>query len=114
MPPRNTRTPWNDRMFMLMEYALSTKAANTQQEFFMGIGIKSVTNIYQKRDGSQSFTHAQLLAAAKKYEVDMNWFYGLSSSMFIKPESKSPIERIKSAIAELENSGTKQVARKKT
>lgn len=93
---------YDQRMFELLEFALSSGECKTQKEFYERIGLKSIPNAYEIKQGKQSFVHAHFMKAAKSFDVDMNWFYGFSSNMKRSAKNISPLEKLKTAVFEIE------------
>lgn len=93
---------WDQRMFLLMQHCISTGACDSQRDFLTIIGFRE-TGLAQVRQGKQSFRHQHFLAAAKKFNIDLNWFYGLPSPMKrIIKNHKTPIALLKEAVLAVE------------
>lgn len=81
-----TKLPiWDRRMLELMDHCIRNKSIK-QGSFMKLLGITATGTMKQIRDGRQSFRHQHFLIAAKKFNVSMDWFYGLSDTM--KPTGK--------------------------
>lgn len=96
-----TKLPiWDQRMIMLMEHCLESGIEETQASFLNGIEV-SQNVLSQIRDRKSSFRNKHILAAAKKYQIDINWIFGLSDSMK-RSRSKDPLQNLKDAVKEIE------------
>lgn len=89
------------RMIQLMEYCVATGLAKNRAQWCNSIGY-SPMNWSGLIAGRRGFTNAHILAAAKMYDVNLNWLFGLEENMLRTPEDLSPIEAIKAAVAALE------------
>lgn len=92
---------WDERMIMLMNHLISSGQCETQKEFFDIIGFRQ-TSLSQVKQGLHSFRHQHLLIASKKYNVNLNWFYGLESNMIREgKKSHSPVQKMQEAMTEI-------------
>jgi hypothetical protein len=91
---------WDQRMIMLMEHCIESDIEPSQKAFLHGLDMHEQA-IAQIRGGRGSFTQDQILAAAKKYGVDINWIFGLSPNMKRSP-GKSPLQNLKDAVKSIE------------
>lgn len=65
------------------------------------LGISATGTIKQIRDGKQSFRHQHFLIAAKRFNVSMDWFYGLSDTMKSTGKETSATELAELLLAKL-------------
>src|SRR5262245_1709161 len=91
---------WNQRMILLMRHCIDTQLCDTQKDFFSSIGF-SPTALRQIREGTQSFTLEHIVAAAKKYKINVNWIMGLESEMF-RAKKKNALQNLKDAVRAIE------------
>lgn len=94
---------WDQRMLLLMDYCLANKLTGTREEFLQSIGMHK-TGVYQVKRGVGSFRLEHFYAAAKKYSVNMNWFFGLDTEMIFSRKKKAlpAITRLKEAVLAVE------------
>lgn len=93
-------TIWDERMLLLMRHCIDKELVNSQKEFLSAIGF-SETNLRQVKLGSQSFRIEHFVAAAKKYKINTNWFFGLEENMK-RLNGKSALEVLKDAVRAIE------------
>lgn len=91
---------WNERMFLLMRHCLDNGQVNSQKDFLEVIGF-SETNLRQVKLGQQSFRIEHFIAAAKKYKINMNWFFGLEPEMK-RINGKNALQNLKDAVRAIE------------
>lgn len=91
---------WDQRMLLLMRHCVDTNLAESQKDFLVSIGM-SPSNMYQIKQGSRSFTINQIVAAAKKYKVNINWICGLDTSMK-RARNGSVLQNLKDSVREIE------------
>lgn len=91
---------WDRRMLLLMRHCIDTGKAESQKDFLVSIGMKP-SNMYQIKQGSRSFTINQIVAAAKKYKVNINWICGIESSMKTA-RNGSVLQNLKDSVREIE------------
>ena len=94
------RPIYDERMLMLADYCQETGICDTQAAFLESIGF-TPGNISNLRRGKQHFTVSHLIAAAKKYKVNLNWLCGLSEQMFMV-NGKSSLQMLKEAVKAVE------------
>lgn len=99
MPPK--LDIWNQRMLILMDHCIALNDVETKKEFLESIGMKP-TALNQVKSGAQGFTHSQLYEAAKKYKINVNWFYGFDTNMIRADEKKTPIDMLRAAVVAVE------------
>lgn len=97
---------WNQRMLDLMKYCIYKGVVNSEKDFLTTINFPS-QNLTHIKKGSQSFTHHQFFKASKIYNVDMNWFYGLTNIMEKTKDFPTAAELIKAALSALEQDNKK-------
>lgn len=105
---KSTKKPtleiWDRRMLELMDHLIRNNKVADSYEFLGSIGFTTKSNINQIRRGLQSFRIKHFVAAAEKYKVSFDWFFGRSNTM-IKPLAKkeiSGIDLIKEGVRMLE------------
>lgn len=91
---------WNERMLLLMQHCLDKGQVESQKDFFEVIGFTE-TNLRQVKLGSQSFRIEHFVTAAKKYKINMNWFFGLDENMK-RLNGKNALEVLKDAVRAVE------------
>ena len=64
---------------LLLEEALRRELVTSKADFCRRIGLQK-QNWRQVADGRQSFTHAQILAAAQLVGVDVNFIFGVHNT----------------------------------
>jgi len=87
---------WNQRMILLMKHCKESGLVHTQKEFFESIDFAE-TNLKDVRKGIRSFTLVQVITAAKKYNINMNWIAGLDNEMKRRKSVKS-LDLLKEAV----------------
>lgn len=93
---------WNTRMLELMEHCIYNRIRCTSQaEWCSLVGITPPGINQIRNTGKASFRHEHVLKAAKIFNVNINWIYGLSDERILKPEKSSPIEIIQSQLKKL-------------
>lgn len=92
---------WDQRMLQLMEYCMTTNKVKTQGAFLKSIGMNE-TAVYQVKRSTQSFRLDHLLAAGKKYQVNMNWIFGFEYEMFSSKNKRTSIALLKEAVQAVE------------
>lgn len=99
------RSITDERMFKVADHLIKNKVKGIASvaDFMVSVGSRQ-SNAHNIKTGRQSFTHEQVLSCCKQYGISADYIYGLTTEMFRKPPS-SPLDRLKSAIAELELSG---------
>lgn len=90
------------KSLQLFEYALVNNLVGNSGDLCKRIGLVP-SNLSAIRTGKRTFTHEQLHELAKLTKADMNWIYGFSTTMFRPVAKNSPIERMRQALAEIEN-----------
>lgn len=92
----------DERMLKLIYYieSVSLKGIKTKKEICDRIGIV-YTGIYEIKSGKRKFTTQQVLNACTYFEVDVNWIFGLTESMFSNKKS-NPIDFLKEAVMAIE------------
>lgn len=98
---------WNTRMLELMEHCIAGKIkCTTQGEWCKLLDIETA-GIAQIRSGKSSFRHDHVLKAAKLFNINANWVYGLSNEMHRNAEKLSPIQIIQDQLNILKKQGVK-------
>lgn len=92
---------WDQRMLILMDHCLSTELVASQKEFLISVGMIP-TGIRQVRKGIQSFTLEHLFAAGRKYNINMNWFFGFDDKMSRGKNDLNPLLLLKEAVVAVE------------
>lgn len=93
---------WNTRMIELMEFCVAGKIkCTTQDEWCKLIGIRSA-GVAQIRSGRSSFRHEHVLKAAKIFNINVNWIYGISNEMHLQVDKMNPFAIIRSQLITLE------------
>lgn len=87
-------------MLLLMRHCVDTNQAESQKDFLISIGM-TPSNMYQIKEGNRSFTINQIVTAAKKYKVNINWICGLESNMK-RFKNSSAIQNLKDSVREIE------------
>lgn len=87
-------------MLLLMRHCVDTNLAESQKDFLISIGMVP-SNVYQIKKGERSFTINQMVAAAKKYKVNINWICGLESNMK-RMKNGSALQNLKDSVREIE------------
>jgi hypothetical protein len=100
----------DDRMLKLMAEAIKRGIAANESQYLGMIGFAR-TNISNVRAGRQSFNKDHIQKACEVTGCNANWILGLDSTMMRKP-AKSPLDRIKEAVIELEASAKKKTTAK--
>lgn len=93
----------DQRMIQVMEYCVAgnIQGVKNRTQWSKAIGF-SPMNWSGLMRGKRGFTNAQILAAAKLFDINLNWLFGLEENMLRTPESLSPLEAIKAAVTALE------------
>lgn len=96
----------NKRIFELADYAVSSGISNSVSEFLRNIGAID-SNKSKYITGSVTFTHDQVYQAIKLTGSSLDYVYGFVKHMKgeYSVEKKTPLQRIKEAVAELEGKG---------
>lgn len=92
---------YNQRMLELCDEWIANKKGS-RGDFFEMIGV-SIGNYTKYKRGEVKFTLDQVVIAAKKMNVTTDWICGLTKSREPLKEL-SPLDRIKRAVKELEQS----------
>lgn len=101
MPPK--LHIWNQRMLILLRHCIDTERVDSQKAFLESIKFPP-ENIHAVKVGRQGFTMEQMVNAAKKYDVSINWLAGLDDKMK-RQATKNPIIRLKEIASEFEAAG---------
>lgn len=94
----------DQRMLQLMEYCIANKVRDidTNKAWSEAVGI-SHTNIFNIRKGTQQFTVAHIANACQFFNISADFIYGFTTEMVRVDKKRSPLDRIKEAVNELEN-----------
>ena len=87
-------------MLKVMHMIVHEQEAMTQTEFFTSIDF-SFSNLTRLKRGLVDFQHRHLLAVANKYNISIEWLYGLSPDMKRKP-AKNKKQRVREIFTELQ------------
>jgi len=100
----------DERMLQFMDYCIAQEleGVRTAKAWCDKTGTRS-TNIYNIRNGMQQFTKEQILQTCTVFQVRADFFFGLTNEMFSEKAGLSPLDRIKEAVAELEQKERKVV-----
>lgn len=99
-----TVTIWNRRMIELLDYVVFKGIEEHQTAALIAIGFTATHNINQVRTGKQGFTHANFHTASKKYNVDMDWFYGFTPHMLRTGKEPTAVQLAAKLVEMLEKS----------
>ena len=92
-------------MFQLCEELIRKGTVNSERDFLIKIGFKTIPPVYQIKDGRQSFRHHHLLNAAELYDRSMDWFYGRTDKKPFKGKEKaSAVDLLQDAITIIKKS----------
>lgn len=99
----------DERMIQLMEYCVANniQGVKNRTQWCNAIGF-SPMNWTGLMQGKRGFTNEHLLAAAKEFNVNLNWLFGMEDNMLRTPEELTPIDAIKAAVAALEAKALKE------
>lgn len=89
-------------MFKIMDYSIKEEIVKNKTQWFTAIGSQP-NNEHNLKKGGANFTVEQIIEACTLTGHSADWVLGLSDIEFRYDESKSPLQRIKEAIKELEN-----------
>lgn len=92
---------YDQRMILLMRHCMDSEVVESQKDFLESIGFNPAS-LKDVRAGRRSFTVEQMVAACKKYKVNMNWLTGFSSDMRIA-KSRSALQNLKDSVRVLES-----------
>lgn len=101
-----TRLISDERMFILMEWALKKELAADESSFLEKIDFGR-TNIRNIRVGNQSFQIRHLINACKLTGASANWLLGLDNQMFRKP-GRTALELLQEAVISVEQELSKK------
>lgn len=90
----------NERMLLLMEWAIQTGIANNERDYLQQIGFPP-TNISNARTGHQSFTKEHILKACEITGASADYIFGFTSQRLRKPARKS-IDMLKETVHAIE------------
>lgn len=91
----------NKNILALADKAVNTGESSSVADFLLSIGF-TPNNKSKIKNNTITFSHDQIYNAAKIMKVSIDWIYGLPGA-----KSKTPIDRIKEAVYELELRGRK-------
>lgn len=91
------------QMILVADYIIQHQIKNTAtlKEWCESIGI-APNNIPNIKKGTQSFSHIHILNCLSKFNVNANFIYGISPTMFRQSKKENPVQVIKSALTEIE------------
>lgn len=90
----------NERMLVLMAWALARDLFATEKSFLLAIGF-GPNNIGNVRKGMQGFTIDHITNACRLTGANANWILGLEGNMLRKPGS-TPLEQLQAAVVGIE------------
>lgn len=65
------------------------------------VGINNSSVIKQISEGRSGFRHSHILAAAKEFNININWIYGLSETMILNEDESDPVAVIQSQLSKI-------------
>jgi hypothetical protein len=92
---------YDQRMILLMRHCIDSEKAENQKDFLESIGFNPAS-LKDVKSGARSFAVEQMVAACKKYKVNMNWLTGFSSDMRMA-KSRSALQNLKDSVRVLES-----------
>jgi hypothetical protein len=87
-------------MLQLMDFLKENKLIKSNRDFCSSINIQE-SAIKPIREGDRGFTVEQIISAAKKYNINLNWIAGFETEMRLKKAS-DPIANLKDAVRVIE------------
>ena len=91
---------YDQRMLQLMDFLKENKLIKSNRNFCSSVGIQE-SAIKPIREGDRSFTVEQIIATAKKYNINLNWIAGLETEMRLK-RANDPMVNLKDAVMAME------------
>lgn len=91
---------YNTRMLLLMKTAIDAGECKNRKEFYTSLKMYDSAHD-QIIKGIRSFTVDQMIIAAKKYKVSIDWICGLTDKMQ-EQKKETPLEQLKKAVMAIE------------
>ena len=91
---------WNQRVIKIMEEAVLYGKVKTKRDFLKSIGFHP-ENLRQVENGKQSFRLEHLHKLAMRYNVNINWLFGLDNEVNRKPV-KDVLQQLRDAVVAVE------------
>jgi hypothetical protein len=91
----------DERMILLMEYAIKNGIALTETDYWQKISYPR-TGLANVRKGIQSFRIEHIINACQLTGASADWVLGLEKSMFRDKKVKTTIQKLKEVTAEIE------------
>lgn len=93
----------DQRMLQVMNFCIANKLNDitSQNAWCEKVGV-SHTNIFNIRKGTQRFTVDHVFNACQQFNISPDFMFGFSMEMLRTDKNRSPLDRIKDAVRELE------------